>query len=128
MDDEASLAPFYDPKRQRVKRCGATACDLRYGHPPFDSVAVLMAETTTTTCPPVLPWFAGGCPCVFVAFGLFSQATAVVIVVTAIAVLWMLAFFYRSGGRHPVLPVALGLVIGGSCSNLFVASLPTVTT
>jgi signal peptidase II len=54
-----------------------------------------------------------------IAFGLFAQATAVVIILTAIAVLWMLAFFYRSGGRHPVLPVALGLVIGGSCSNLF---------
>jgi len=53
-----------------------------------------------------------------IAFGLFSQATAVVIVLTGIAVLWMLAFFARSGARHPVLPVALGLVIGGSLSNL----------
>ena len=30
----------------------------------------------------------------------------------------MLAYFARSGGRHPVLPIALGLVIGGSVSNL----------
>ena len=30
----------------------------------------------------------------------------------------MLAYFARSGARHPVLPVALGLVIGGSVSNL----------
>ena len=30
----------------------------------------------------------------------------------------MLVFFARSGARHPVLPVALGLVIGGSLSNL----------
>jgi signal peptidase II len=30
----------------------------------------------------------------------------------------MLVFFARSGARHPVLPVALGLVIGGSVSNL----------
>jgi signal peptidase II len=30
----------------------------------------------------------------------------------------MLFFFARSGSRHPVLPVALGLVIGGSVSNL----------
>ena len=30
----------------------------------------------------------------------------------------MLYFFARSGARHPVLPVALGLVIGGSLSNL----------
>jgi signal peptidase II len=53
-----------------------------------------------------------------IAFGLFSNATAVVIVVTAIAIAWMLAYFARSGARHPVLPVALGLVIGGSVSNL----------
>ena len=30
----------------------------------------------------------------------------------------MLVFFARSGPRHPILPVALGLVIGGSISNL----------
>jgi signal peptidase II len=53
-----------------------------------------------------------------IAFGLFSNATAAVIIVTAIAVGWMLVYFARSGGRHPVLPVALGLVIGGSASNL----------
>jgi signal peptidase II len=53
-----------------------------------------------------------------IAFGLFANATAGVIVVTAIAVGWMLAYFARSGARHPVLPVALGLVIGGSVSNL----------
>ena len=53
-----------------------------------------------------------------IAFGLFSNATAVVIVVTAIAIAWMLVYFARSGARHPVLPVALGLVIGGSVSNL----------
>ena len=53
-----------------------------------------------------------------IAFGFFSQATAVVILATGIAVGWMLLFFGRSGARHPVLPVALGLVIGGSVSNL----------
>jgi signal peptidase II len=53
-----------------------------------------------------------------IAFGLFSNATAIVIVLTAVAVTWMLAFFARSGARHPVLPVALGLLIGGSISNL----------
>ena len=53
-----------------------------------------------------------------IAFGLFSSATAVVIVLTGIAVAWMLVYFARSGGRHPILPVALGLVIGGSLSNL----------
>jgi signal peptidase II len=53
-----------------------------------------------------------------IAFGLFSSATAAVIVLTAVAVAWMLVFFVRSGARHPVLPAALGLVIGGSLSNL----------
>ena len=53
-----------------------------------------------------------------IAFGLFASATAIVIVLTGGAVGWMLAYFARSGARHPVLPVALGLVIGGSVSNL----------
>ena len=53
-----------------------------------------------------------------IAFGLFSNATSVVIALTALAVLWMLVFFARSGARHPVLPVALGLVLGGSLANL----------
>lgn len=53
-----------------------------------------------------------------IAFGLFSSATSVVIALTALAVLWMLVFFARSGARHPVLPVALGFVLGGSVSNL----------
>jgi signal peptidase II len=53
-----------------------------------------------------------------IAFGLFAQATAVVIVLTTVAVGWMLVFFARSGSRHPVLPAALGLLIGGSVSNL----------
>jgi signal peptidase II len=53
-----------------------------------------------------------------IAFGLFAQATAVVIVLTGVAIAWMLFYFARSGARHPVLPVALGLVIGGSMSNL----------
>ncbi len=53
-----------------------------------------------------------------IAFGLFAGATGMVIALTAIAVTWMLVFFARSGARHPVLPVALGLLIGGSLSNL----------
>ena len=53
-----------------------------------------------------------------IAFGLFSSATAGVTVITAVAVIWMVAFFARSGSRHPVLPAALGLLIGGSVSNL----------
>jgi signal peptidase II len=53
-----------------------------------------------------------------IAFGLFSSATVIVIVLTTVAVAWMLVFFARSGARHPALPVALGLLIGGSVSNL----------
>ena len=53
-----------------------------------------------------------------IAFGLFAQSTGIVIVLTALAVAWMLAFFARSGQRHPVLPVALGFVLGGSIANL----------
>ena len=53
-----------------------------------------------------------------IAFGLFSSRTTVVIGVTAVAVAWMLWFFARSGRRHPVLPVGLGLVLGGSVANL----------
>jgi signal peptidase II len=54
-----------------------------------------------------------------IAFGLFSGATSIVTVVTAAAIVWMLVFFARSAARHPVLPAAFGLVIGGSLSNLF---------
>lgn len=53
-----------------------------------------------------------------IAFGLFAGATSLVVILTAVAVSWMLVYFARSGARHPVLPVALGLVIGGSVSNL----------
>jgi signal peptidase II len=53
-----------------------------------------------------------------IAFGFFARATSLVILLTGLAVAWMLYFFARSGSRHPVLPVALGLVIGGSVSNL----------
>jgi signal peptidase II len=53
-----------------------------------------------------------------IAFGLFARSTTWVIVLTAIAVGWMLLFFARSGQRHPVLPIALGFVLGGSLANL----------
>jgi signal peptidase II len=53
-----------------------------------------------------------------IAFGLFGSRTSLVIGITAIAVAAMLLFFARSGRRHPVLPAALGLVLGGSIANL----------
>jgi signal peptidase II len=53
-----------------------------------------------------------------IAFGLFPDATTIVIVVTSVVIAWLLVVFARSGARHPVMPVGLGLVIGGSVSNL----------
>jgi signal peptidase II len=53
-----------------------------------------------------------------IAFGLFAGAAAVVAVLTSVAIAWMLYVFARSGARHPVFPVGLGLVIGGAVSNL----------
>ena len=53
-----------------------------------------------------------------IAFGLFAGATSLVIVLTGLALGWMLVFFARSGARHPLLPVGLGLVVGGSFANL----------
>jgi signal peptidase II len=53
-----------------------------------------------------------------IAFGLFPRATSIVIVLTSIVIAWLLVVFARSGARHPVLPVGLGLVVGGSVSNL----------
>jgi signal peptidase II len=53
-----------------------------------------------------------------IAFGLFTSATGVVIALTTMAVVWMLVYFARSGARHPVIPAGLGLLIGGSVSNL----------
>ncbi len=40
------------------------------------------------------------------------------IIVTSMVIAWLLVVFARSGARHPVMPVGLGLVIGGSVSNL----------
>jgi signal peptidase II len=53
-----------------------------------------------------------------IAFGLFSSATTAVIVVTTAAVGAMVVFFARAGQRHTLVPVGLGLVLGGSVSNL----------
>jgi signal peptidase II len=53
-----------------------------------------------------------------IAFGLFASRTSAVILLTTFAVGAMVVFFARSAQRHPFLPVALGLVLGGSLSNL----------
>jgi signal peptidase II len=54
-----------------------------------------------------------------IAFGLFADSTTAVIALTAFAVGAMLVFFGRTAQRHPLVPIALGLVIGGSVANLF---------
>jgi signal peptidase II len=54
-----------------------------------------------------------------IAFGIFPGRLEVVSLLTAAAVIWMLTHFARSGSRHMLFPVALGLLIGGSVSNLF---------
>ena len=53
-----------------------------------------------------------------IAFGLFANSTSIVIGLTAIAIGALAVFFARSGRRHQLLPVAVGLVLGGSVSNL----------
>jgi signal peptidase II len=54
-----------------------------------------------------------------IAFGVFTNALPAVVLLTGAAVVWMLVFFSRSGARHPVVPVAVGLLLGGSVSNLW---------
>ena len=53
-----------------------------------------------------------------IAFGLFADSTSVVIVLTGGRRRRDARVLRPHGPRHPLLPVALGLVIGGSVSNL----------
>ena len=53
-----------------------------------------------------------------IAFGVFPGRLEVISLLTAAAVVWMLVHFARSGSRHVLFPVALGLLVGGSVSNL----------
>ena len=53
-----------------------------------------------------------------IAFGIFPGRLEVITLLTAAAVLWMFVHFARAGSRHALFPVALGLLIGGSLSNL----------
>jgi signal peptidase II len=54
-----------------------------------------------------------------IAFGVLEGRLSLVVPLTSGAVLWMLAFFGRSGARHPLVPVAIGLLLGGALSNLW---------
>lgn len=53
-----------------------------------------------------------------IAFGVFPGRLGIVSLLTLAAVVWMLVHFARSGSRHVLFPVALGLLVGGSVSNL----------
>ena len=53
-----------------------------------------------------------------IAFGQFTGQQSLVMVLTVVAVVWMIVFFARSGSRHVLFPVALGLLVGGALSNL----------
>ena len=53
-----------------------------------------------------------------IAFGILPGRLGIVSVLTLLAVVWMLVHFARSGSRHMLFPVALGLLVGGSVSNL----------
>ena len=53
-----------------------------------------------------------------IAFGVLEGRISFVVPVTCAAIIWMLAFFARSGARHSLVPVAIGLLLGGSASNL----------
>ena len=53
-----------------------------------------------------------------IAFGIFSTWASAVTILTAIAIAWMVGYFAKAGARHPILPVALGFLIGGSLGNL----------
>ncbi len=54
-----------------------------------------------------------------IAFGQFRDNQIIVIVLSIVAIAWMLVYFARSGGRSPLLPVSIGLLAGGAASNLF---------
>ncbi len=54
-----------------------------------------------------------------IAFGQFRDNQIIVIALSVVAIAWMLIYFARSGGRHTLLPVAIGLLAGGALSNLF---------
>ena len=54
-----------------------------------------------------------------IAFGQFRDNQIIVVVLSIIAIAWMLIYFARSGGRSPLLPVSIGLLAGGAASNLF---------
>jgi signal peptidase II len=71
---------------------------------------------SVTLAPPLALWHVRNQG---IAFGVLAGKLPLVAILTAAAVVWMVVFFSRSGARHPLVPVALGLLLGGSVSNLW---------
>jgi signal peptidase II len=53
-----------------------------------------------------------------IAFGQLAGQKEVVTLLTLAALVWMVVFFARAGARSPLIPVAIGLLMGGASSNL----------
>ena len=53
-----------------------------------------------------------------VAFNQLTGAQPLVIALEIGAIVWMTVFFRRSGARHGLFPIAIGLLLGGATSNL----------
>ena len=53
-----------------------------------------------------------------IAFGQLAGQKEIVTVLTLGALVWMVVFFARAGARSPLVPVSIGLLMGGAASNL----------
>lgn len=87
-----------------------------------DQVTKLIARRSFTPDDPfeVLPFFQfTNTRNTGIAFGQFQDNQTIVIALSVVAITWIFIYFARSGGRHALLPVALGLLAGGAISNLF---------
>ncbi|WP_104371468.1 signal peptidase II [Desulfocucumis palustris] len=52
------------------------------------------------------------------AFGILANRTVFFIIATVLVVLGVIIFYFRSGQKKGMLPVALGLLLGGAAGNL----------
>lgn len=53
-----------------------------------------------------------------IAFGLFADFTPAIGLLTALVLVGLVGYFARAGATHSLAPLALGLIAGGSASNL----------
>ena len=52
------------------------------------------------------------------AFGLFANQTSFFIVITLLVITAMVIFYWRLQSKDGILPISLGLIVGGSLGNL----------